>query len=354
MRTRIFIPPLPRMSGGLAVLYRMASHLVAAGHDAALVLREPEAPGLDSSAPPAPLVAWDALELGPDDIWLVPEGWVNALAPGLRAGARNVVYVQNWAYLLSSLPQGVQWPRLAVSFLAVSDPVAWFTHETTGREAVVLRPGIDTGLFRPLGDAGASHPAGPVRVCWMPRKNRALATQIRAILEARLALSPVAGCAPGAAPVEWVEIHGRTQEEVADLLRTSHIFLATGFPEGCPLPPLEAMASGCVVVGFGGMGGWDYMRQALPHGYQPWWPLRETAWQGNGFFVADADVTGAAFALERAVRLVAADDPAVRRLRAAASQTAAAYDLSSQRDALLALWRRAAEGELFPPAGCRG
>ncbi|NHZ45534.1 glycosyltransferase family 4 protein, partial [Desulfovibrio sp. XJ01] len=208
MRTFLFVPPLPRMTGGLAVLYRMAAHLHAAGYPVFLVPREGGAPGLDLDNPPAPVMAWDeaASVVAPHDVWLVPEGWVNALAPGLRAGARCVVYVQNWAYLLSSLPPGVAWPQLDVSFLAVSDPVAWYTREVTGREAPVLRPGIDLELFHPNwtegadgsdalagGDAGAAIPDGPahgpVRIAWMPRKNRALAQQVRDLLSARLALA---------------------------------------------------------------------------------------------------------------------------------------------------------------------
>lgn len=372
MRTFLFVPPLPRMTGGLAVLYRMAAHLHAAGYPVFLVPREGGAPGLDPDSPPAPVMGWDKAVAAPTprDVWLVPEGWVNALAPGLRAGARCVVYVQNWAYLLSSLPPGVAWPQLDVSFLAVSDPVAWYTREVTGREAPVLRPGIDLELFHPAwakgGDGGEQSnggaipdgPApGPVRIAWMPRKNRALAQQVRELLTARLALSASRG--ERAVEVEWREIHGRTHAEVADLLRTSQVFLATGFPEGCPLPPLEALASGCLLVGFAGFGGWDYMRQALPGGVTPWWtgggPEADPASGGmdlppNGYFAADADVVAAGLALERAVRLAATGGPELAALRRAGLATARACSLERQRATVLALWERAEKGALFPPA----
>ncbi|MEG6507173.1 glycosyltransferase family 1 protein [Nitratidesulfovibrio sp. 1201_IL3209] len=389
MRTFLFVPPLPRMTGGLAVLYRVAAHLHAAGYPVFLVPREGGAPGLDPadqagppapSAPPAPVMGWDeaAATLTPRDVWLVPEGWVNALAPGLRAGARCVVYVQNWAYLLSALPPGVAWPQLDVSFLAVSDPVAWYTREVTGREAPVLRPGIDLALFRPAwtdgedgrdGEGDGAVPdgpaQGPVRIAWMPRKNRALAQQVRDLLAARLALATSRG--EPSVDVEWREIHGRTQAEVAELLRASHVFLATGFPEGCPLPPLEAMASGCLLVGFAGFGGWDYMHQALPGGVTPWWTAT-TPGEGpagghahgagaggmdlppNGYIAADADVVAAGLALERAVRLAATGGPELAALRRAGLTTARACSLERQREAVLALWARAAAGELFPPA----
>jgi len=36
------------------------------------------------------------------------------------------------------------------------------------------------------------------------------------------------------------------------------VFLSFGYPEGFSLPPVEAMASGCVVVGYHGRGGREY------------------------------------------------------------------------------------------------
>jgi len=47
--------------------------------------------------------------------------------------------------------------------------------------------------------------------------------------------------------------------EVANTLRKSKIFLQLGLKEGCPRPPAEAMACGCMVVGYDGGGGKDYM-----------------------------------------------------------------------------------------------
>ncbi len=112
MRTFLFVPPLPRMTGGLAVLYRMAAHLHAAGYPVFLVPREGGAPGLDQDNPPAPVLGWDeaAATLTPSDVWLAPEGWVNALAPGLRAGARCVVYGPGRNWTCRSWPCPIRWP----------------------------------------------------------------------------------------------------------------------------------------------------------------------------------------------------------------------------------------------------
>lgn len=339
MKTRIFLPPLARKSGGLAVLHAVGNHLVAAGHDVAFVARDAVSEPVNA----VPVLPWEEARPGSDCCWLVPEGWGNALAPGLAAGALCVVYVQNWAYLLSSLPEGVAWGQLPVHFLAVSEPVAWFVRETTARSSLLLRPGIDENVFFPdaarfpEGAAGMAEPVGEtVRVAWMPRKNTALARQIRETITSRLART-----VPGTT-LEWVEIHNRAQAEVAALLRSAHVFLSTGFPEGCPLPPLEALASGCLVAGFSGLGGWDYMRQAAPEApwaCRPWWPLRDVSWGGNGFYAADADVPGAALALETACALLRRGGPKLAAVRRAARETALAYSLRAQERQVACVWQ---------------
>jgi len=331
--TYIFLPPLKKATGGTHVLHQVAAHLHAGGVPVALVPREGAARGPELSRD-VPVVPWEEMRLTPEDIWLVPEGWVNALAPGLSAGARCVLYVQNWAYLFSALPPGVTWDKLSVTFLAVSDPVAWFIRKALGAEAPVLRPGIDLSCFTPPEAAPAA--GGPVRVAFMPRKNKALAAQVRAVVEARTAKN----CAAPA--LEWLPIDGLDLPGVAAVLRRAHIFLAMGYPEGCPLPPLEAMASGCLVVGYAGLGGFDYMRQAeaLPGAAEPWFGLRDVPWGGNGLYAADADVMAAALGLERAASWAATGDPRYAEALTQARITAEAYSLDRQREAVLDLWPR--------------
>ncbi|MBU1002427.1 MAG: glycosyltransferase family 1 protein [Proteobacteria bacterium] len=329
-KTFIYLPPLRKATGGTQVLHQLAAHLHAGGLPVSLVPRESgyEMPGISGDVPVTP---WEELALTPADLWLVPEGWVNALAPGLQAGARTVLYVQNWAYLFSALPPGVTWDKLQVSFLAVSDPVAWYIRECLGVAAPVLRPGIDLDRFRAPDRPPA---ASPVCVAFMPRKNKALAAQVRAMFEARAARLP------GAPAVEWLPIEGLDQDGVAAALGRAHIFLAMGYPEGCPLPPLEAMACGCLVVGFAGLGGFDYMRQAddLPGAARPWFSLREVPWGGNGLYAADADVAAVALALEQAVSWVAQADPRYVLALENARATASAYSIAQQRAAALELW----------------
>lgn len=309
MRVWIFYPPLRVMSGGCLVLTQIARQIQTLGRLGGLVYwetppRGPEFEGLPCcKADQAPLCA--------GDLFIVPDGWPNALALGFRAACRCLLYCQNWAYLFHGLPQNVQWRDMPVDFLAVSAPVAWHLKQVLGKRAAIIRPALDPAIFY----SPTAKPAGRPRVAVMPRKNKGLIEQVRRIFEERQ---------PGVS-LEWVPIDGQERTAVADILRTCHIFLATGFPEGFALPPLEAMSCGCLCVGFTGFGGWDYMRQMEPEGYHPHvYALRAVPWQGNGFWVGDGDVLGAAVGLEWALAALQ------RGLNTDGARTAAAYTLKAQ------------------------
>lgn len=352
MKTRIFIPPLPRMTGGISILYGLAGELVSGGFDAALVSMESLLPGFPGVVPgkgvplePAgmseifiPVIPWKNLELAPDDIWLVPEGWPNALAPGLKAGARCVLYAQSAHFLFSALPEGCSMRDLPVSFVAISQPVAWFIEKSVGKRAELLRPGIDARVFYPGNERKA---ADGIIIAWMPRKNRKMAELTRRILKERNRLGK---------NVQWLEIDGCTQVGVAERLRRANVFFSAGYPEGFGLCGLEAMACGARVAGFAGFGGWDYMRQLLPlDGECPAvarpCPLDETQppLPPNACIAPDGEPLAAALAVEYAA--LHADAETLER---AMRETAARYGLETRRNAALALWTRAARHEAFP------
>ena len=81
----------------------------------------------------------------------------------------------------------------------------------------------------------------------MPRKN---SEHVHAILTAlKLSSRPL--------PVLWTgqALVNLPHQQIAKHLSLSRIFLSFGFPEGFGLPVAEAMASGCWVIGYTGLGG---------------------------------------------------------------------------------------------------
>lgn len=79
--------------------------------------------------------------------------------------------------------------------------------------------------------------------------------------------------------IPWVEIRDMSRQQVAKVLGESLVFASFSHLEGLGLPPLEAMAAGCLVCGFNGWGGQEY------------------ATEDNGRWVAEGDTEAFADAL---------------------------------------------------------
>jgi glycosyltransferase involved in cell wall biosynthesis len=116
--------------------------------------------------------------------------------------------------------------------------------------------------------------------------------------------------------IPWQFIESKTEAETAETFGTSSILLALNARESFGLVPIEAMASGCIVVGFHGYGGLEYATPENGYWFSPEY-MEE---------VADA-LAGVVDALER-------DDPSLVRMREAGAATAARYTRSHTRDAL--------------------
>lgn len=313
------------------MIYIVAGELRSLGHDVYLTYMGNSPPaGLQESA--LPVLEWNSLDLAPNDVWCVPESWPNAIARGVQAGSRTVVYAQNWVFMPGLLPEGVSWKQLPVEFLAVSRPVAWFMEDILGVKVSGLLPPVIADCFF----KDSTRPNNRVRVGWMPRKNKASAMRIRHI--AMELLHKDVNCPA----VEWVELHNMAQSELAKELAGCHIFLSSSYAEGFGLPPAEAMASGCVTVGFTGLGGWEYMRQSslvAELGAKPLCPLDEKPWGANGFYLPDGDVLSAGIALAKAIRLAAENSPVWQDLSYNARLAAGSYTRSAMRERLAEIWR---------------
>jgi len=139
----------------------------------------------------------------------------------------------------------------------------------------------------------------PLRIVVMPRKGSEILRAVRAAL-------------PGASELRAID--GVSEGEVAYQMKRADVFLAISASEAFGLPPLEAMCAGCCVVGFAGIGGFEFMRHM------------ETA-----HVVANGDVD----ALIVALREVCAA-PAYRdALRRRAAELAAYYTMERERTYLL-------------------
>lgn len=100
---------------------------------------------------------------------------------------------------------------------------------------------IDTNLFE-------YKPDKKKQICFVPQKNHDEYVQLINILKQRNGL------------IDWsfVLIENKSHNEVAKMLQESMIFINLVYQEGFGLPSAEAMACGCIVIGYHGMGGKEF------------------------------------------------------------------------------------------------
>lgn len=307
---------LDKPSGGVRRLYRHVEVLTKHGYDAAVLHHRPgfAVKWFLSSAPVA--YSDSTREFEPEDVLVIPEGHPDVMVSTALLPCRRVVIALNWANIYAALPIGLDWRHIGLEdIIAGSDYEREFIKRTMGLDSTVIVSGIDTNQFRPSAQKVC-------QVAFMPRKNRNVFHLIASAFRSRF---------PEHANVPFVPIDSLTHEQVARALANSAIFLATSFPEGLARPPLEAMASGCIVVGFAGRGSLEYMRHL-----------------DNCFLVEDMDVLAAAEQLGAAVSSF--KNGTLGPMQSAARSTALAYSLEREERSVVQYWREFLSKPAEPPA----
>lgn len=191
-----------------------------------------------------PMRKQDALKIiKKDDILICPE-----VIPGVAAGfpcETKVAFIQNWALAEVALGPERRYEDLGFSnLLACSQFVKEYMKDKSSLPCDAVVNGIDLDVFH-----SQDRQKDGCKVVVLNRRN---------IADAREAIKLI----PDALKkkIEFIILENRySQEKMAEIFRETDIFLAIGYPEGFALPPLEAMASGCAVVGFTGGGGLEHM-----------------------------------------------------------------------------------------------
>jgi len=302
---------LEQPRGGIGVLYDHVATLRRHGFEAFVVhatagFRYPFAP-----ADVPVLEVRSIREILDTDVLVVPEDHAEAIRRCRDFRCRKVLFCQNHFFIFDGLSPGETWQDFGFSaYMCVSSPIKQALSKWFGVNASIVRPAIDEAFF-----SGRSKPLeAPITIACMPRKGRSTLRLVQGLLTTK-------GHAE-ASSLSWLEIEGLAKDQVAARLGGAHIYVSTSVREGLGLPPLEAMASGCLVVGFAGAGGLDF------------------ASEDNGVWVPDEDSWALAAALEST--LVALHDPAavaaLEAKRKAGRVTAERYSRAQLERDLILFW----------------
>ncbi len=228
-----------RHSGGVHVLTQHVRLLRAAATEAWLWLPDPDRrPGwIDADVP---VLSGATTPIGADDLLVLPETpTVHGLDPA--PGARAVIFNQNHFYTYAAGPAGRDFPGWH------RPPGVWAVGRESRDVLAAVLPDLDVALVpnHVDGDLFTRRPAERPRVSWFPRKRPREASLLRRLLDEDVRL----------AGVELVELVDAPRAAVAETLGASTVFVALGHSESFGLPVAEALAAGCLVVGYDGGGG---------------------------------------------------------------------------------------------------
>jgi hypothetical protein len=307
----LYCPDDNQPHGGIRKLYRHADVLNRHGIGAAIVHVQP---GFRCSwfENQTPVVAAPTLRPQPEDILVVPEVYgphFARTAPGIR----KVVFNQNCyntfvGYPIDETPGETPYlhPDIIAALTVSEDNTSYLRFAFPRLKVLRLHLGIDGSLF---------YPGTPKRrrIAFMPRRQLEEARQVFNILKFRGSLEGF----------DIVEISGLSHRDAARLLRDSAIFFSFSAIEGFGLPPAEAMASGCLTIGFHGRGGKEFFRPEFS------WP------------VEFGDIEGYARIAEAVLEQHRRDPaPLLEKADAAAKFIAANYSMAAEEADIVACWRQ--------------
>jgi glycosyltransferase involved in cell wall biosynthesis len=292
------------INGGMKYIFHMAETLRELGHNAMVCEVQGQRP--DWFASTAPVVNTAILKPDPNRLIVVPEDQVPLLEWIKDWPQPKVIYMQNH-FLSCRLNELQTYADYGVTDIICGSRTiyehALIRHSRTPSH--IIPCSIDARLFRPLVKRN--------RIVLIPRKRKIEAAYIRDTF--RFAHRQYGDW-------EWQGLVNVGEGSVARAFGEAKVFLSLSRLEGFGLTPIEAMAAGCIVAGFTGIGGREY---ATPE---------------NGFWAEEDDFPSCIAQLKAAIDLSQSDGARREAYDAACAKTAAAYSTEMFRYCVKQAWAR--------------
>jgi|GEM_PF-3090759 len=287
-----YCPAMPKPSGGVGVLLRLASHLSKRYkvkvwyepiHDQQLSMQESnkakkridifrlfnhdwidfdvskvefkplgdkEAVTVDKDGKMVKFKT-SPLQVNSEDFLVIPEGFPNVMQMTAQITCKRIVLAQSWAYVLTGMQSGQSWANFGIrDVISVSDAITEFINTTMGGMRIKkIRQGIDRDIFKIPEKKSFKKPM----IAYMTPRGEESRLKITNIIKMFQAVNPHYRW------VRFVEIGGMKREEFAERLSEFAFCLYTDEIAGFGTLPLEAMATGTHVVGWFPFGSKEYV-----------------------------------------------------------------------------------------------
>lgn len=235
-------PDIDYPIGGVKVIYQHVDLLNQMGYEAYVVHSEREfrCTWFENNTP-----ICCSPNINIDDIVVVPEIMANKL---FGLSCRKIILNQNVYYIPNKIgkfaPNSYLIKDLEKVIVVSKDNYYYLKKMYPNLNIAIVRNSIDSKKF-------SYEIAKKKQVAYMSRKNAAHVEKIVSQLQV----------SQDAKEWSFVDINQVSENQVASILKKTSIFISTGHPEGFGLPIAEALACGCKVIGYDGMGGRELFEQ---------------------------------------------------------------------------------------------
>ena len=303
-------------SWGIGLLYKHVEILRNAGVQAS-VLHHSSGFSIHWLESRVPIAYLDdpSLEIGPDDVLVVPE--VLADEGSMIGGScRRVVFVQGSYLILKPFDEAISYRDLGYdAAVAVLPHVKEVLERHFDIEATVVPPFIAPYFFL---DELSGKRARQRRILMFPKPGYREAgfldyEIVRKLLQRACLRNP---------PWEFMEVMGRPHQKVASLMQDSEFLVSVNCLEAFNTTVPEAMAAGCLPICYEGFGGQDFLAENV-----------------NAFVFQNNHVYGLVDTVEKLLEGFGRDTQRLAEMRTKAYQTAVRYREPDTKRELLAFFR---------------
>ena len=274
--------------GGVKVIYRHVELLNVSGIDAVVFNPDGHPSWFKSKAN-----VITTYSVSPNDTIVFAEAFQGIVKDMLKKQCHKMVFCQNHYNLYLAAGQSQNFSQMGIDEIyAVSIIIARYLVKTFGyKKIAVIPPIVDPSIFNPPHEK-------KMQIAYMPRKLGKLTEWVKQTFVYRY---------PQYRHISWVPIISSHEEKTAEILKESAIFLSFSHQEGFGLPPVEAMACGCLVIGLHGEGGLEYANSS------------------NGFWFASEQINACVDELAVLISAIEKQECYLNEMRAAGYITASLY-----------------------------
>jgi len=311
MKIYYVCPDLPAPSGGIKRLYQHVEILNNAGFNSCILhFKKNFKPNWFLSNAPAAYMEENPA-FSPNDIFVFPEGLATVMSKFIRFPCKKVVIALSHSYIFQNMPLGENWNNYGITAVItpskiIKDLISWSMNI---KDVVQIGTTIDSHLFNYVPEMKT------LQVAYIKRKDTSAEIVEKILKSKRIDFKNIL----------FNKIENLPINVYAETLKSSEIFISTSPLEGINRSVLEAMACGCICIGYDGLGSREY--------------IVESGTEQNFIVIENMNYIELAKKLEEVIDLISNESCIINKIRKNAISAAGKFTGNSEQESVIKFWK---------------